>query len=156
MLIDIPLTAIPVKLSPSECPGPHFRKVNSSLPGQNGRHIGRREFHMHFLEWKWQNSDSNFIEICSKESNWLWVSIGSGNGLAPKRRQAITWISADPVHWGNHLVPGDLVVLAISCHVGFEGTHQPECKAWASYQIRKFEGCACAGNTGNIFPVTMG
>ena len=24
--------------------------------------------------------------------------------------------------------------------------------AWASYQIRKFAGCACAGNAGNVFP----
>ena len=24
--------------------------------------------------------------------------------------------------------------------------------AWASYQIRKIEGCACAGNDGNVFP----
>ena len=24
--------------------------------------------------------------------------------------------------------------------------------AWASYQIRKIAGCACAGNTGNVFP----
>ena len=23
---------------------------------------------------------------------------------------------------------------------------------WASYQIRKIEGCACAGNAGNVFP----
>ena len=26
-------------------------------------------------------------------------SIGSGNGLVPNRRQAITWSYADPVHW---------------------------------------------------------
>ena len=25
---------------------------------------------------------------------------------------------------------------------------------WASYQIHKIEGCACAGNAGNVFPVT--
>ena len=25
-------------------------------------------------------------------------------------------------------------------------------KAWASYQIRKIAGCACAGNAGNVFP----
>ena len=31
-------------------------------------------------------------------ANWQKVSIGSGNGLAPVRRQAITWINADPVH----------------------------------------------------------
>ena len=27
--------------------------VNSSPPGQNGRHFGRGQFQMHFLEWKW-------------------------------------------------------------------------------------------------------
>ena len=26
--------------------------VNSSLTGQNGRHFGRRQFQIHFLEWK--------------------------------------------------------------------------------------------------------
>ena len=26
--------------------------IKSSPPGQNGRHYGRRHFHMHFLEWK--------------------------------------------------------------------------------------------------------
>ena len=51
---------------------------------------------MHFLEWKWWNSDSNFPEICSQESNWQYPSISSGNGLAPDRRQAITWTKADP------------------------------------------------------------
>ena len=43
---------------------------NSSPPGENGRHIGIRQFEMHFLESKWQNSDSNVTEICSQESNW--------------------------------------------------------------------------------------
>ena len=27
------------------------------------------------------------------------VSIGSGNGLVPNRRQAITWTNVEPVHW---------------------------------------------------------
>ena len=27
---------------------------------------------------------------------------------------------------------------------------------WASYQIHKIAGCACAGNTGNVFPATAG
>ena len=54
---------------------------------------------MHFLEWKRQNSDSNFTEICYQESNWQQASIGSGNSLAPNRRQAITWTNADPVYW---------------------------------------------------------
>ena len=27
-----------------------------------------------------------------------------------------------------------------------------QCIPWASYQIRKIAGCACAGNAGNVFP----
>ena len=27
-------------------------------------------------------------------------------------------------------------------------------RAWASYQMRKIAGCACAGNAGNVFPAT--
>ena len=27
---------------------------------------------------------------------------------------------------------------------------------WASYQIRKIAGCACAGDAGNVFPATVG
>ena len=53
---------------------------------------------MHFLLWRLQNSDSNLTEICSQEYNWQQASIGSGNGLVPKRPQAITWTNADPVH----------------------------------------------------------
>ena len=43
--------------------------------------------------------ESNFTEMCSQESNWQKASIGSGNGLAPNRRQAIIWTNADPVRW---------------------------------------------------------
>ena len=42
-------------------------QFNSSLPGLHGRHFGRRQFQMHFLEWKWKNSDLNFIVPMS---NW--------------------------------------------------------------------------------------
>ena len=44
------------------------RGLNSSPPAQNGRHFSRRHFQMHFLEWKWKNSDWTFTEICSQES----------------------------------------------------------------------------------------
>ena len=59
----------------------------------------RRHFQIHFLEWKVWYFDSNFTEVCSKGSNWQEVSIGSGDGLALNRWQAITWSNADPVHW---------------------------------------------------------
>ena len=29
-------------------------------------------------------------------------------------------------------------------------------RPWASYQIRQFAVCVCAGNTGNVFPATVG
>ena len=61
---------------------------------KNGRHFaGRRNFQMHFIEWKVLYFDSNFTELC-----WQWVTIASGNGWAPKRRQVIIWTNADPVH----------------------------------------------------------
>ena len=31
--------------------------------------------------------------------NILYSNIGSNNGLAPTRRQAIIWTNADPIHW---------------------------------------------------------
>ena len=40
----------------------------------------------------------HFTEFCSLGSNLHYVSIGSGNGLAPKRRQAIIWTKADLVY----------------------------------------------------------
>ena len=45
-------------------------------------------------------------KICSQESNWQQTSIGSGNGLALNRRQAITWTNADPVRLRIHVAPG--------------------------------------------------
>ena len=38
-------------------------------------------------------------EVCSVGSNWQQPNIGLDNGLAPKRRQAIIWTNADPIHW---------------------------------------------------------
>ena len=37
--------------------------LDSSPPRQNGRQFARRHFQMEFVEWKWQNIDSNFTEI---------------------------------------------------------------------------------------------
>ena len=39
-------------------------------------------------------------------SNWQKVIIGSSNGLAPNRRQAITWTNDGPVHWRIYAVLG--------------------------------------------------
>ena len=52
--------------------------------------------------------------------NWQCTSIGSGNGLAPNRRQAITWTNDDPVHWriyaslGEDELTGDIPFLSLT------------------------------------------
>ena len=46
---------------------------------------------MQFLEWKCVNFNKDFIEICFLGSNQQYLIIGSDNGLAPARRQAIVW-----------------------------------------------------------------
>ena len=37
--------------------------------------------------------DENVIKICWPASNWQYSNIGSENGLAQVRRQAIIWIN---------------------------------------------------------------
>ena len=57
--------------------------------------VCRQHFQMHFIEWKCLYFKSNFTEVSSLGSSWQEVNIGSGNGLAPRRRQAITWTNDD-------------------------------------------------------------
>ena len=54
---------------------------------------------MRFLEWILFYFGSNFTEICSQRSNQQFASIGSDNGLAPNRRQAIIWTNDGLVYW---------------------------------------------------------
>ena len=68
----------------------------SSLPLDKMKAISRMTFWNVFHERKVLHFDLNLTEICSEGSSWQWVSIGAGNGLAPNRRQAITWTNADP------------------------------------------------------------
>ena len=51
--------------------------------------------------------DRNFAEVCSLGPNWQDVSIGSGNGMSPNRRQAITLTNADSVHRLIHAALGE-------------------------------------------------
>ena len=67
--------------------------INSSSPGQNGRQFGRRHFQMLFLEWKYMNFEQ-------------FSSLGSDNGYATTRRQAIIWTNVDPVHRGIYAALG--------------------------------------------------
>ena len=59
-----------------------LQSFDSCSPGQNGRHFGSWHFQLHFIWLQWWDSD------------WQQASIGSGNGLSPVRRQAITWTNA--------------------------------------------------------------
>ena len=48
-----------------------------------------------------------------------------------------------PLIWSPHIPQG--------CFTG-TGNHTLHHGQWASYQIRKIAGCACAENAGNVFP----
>ena len=37
----------------------------------------RKHFQIIFSDWEWFYFDSNFTEVCPKESSWWWISIGS-------------------------------------------------------------------------------
>ena len=64
-------------------------------PEQNGCHFANEIL----ITLSWQKSDYYVIEICSQSrSNRQLVSIDSGNGLAPSRRQIISSINDDPVY----------------------------------------------------------
>ena len=52
-----------------------------------------------YLEWKCLHFNQNFTVFFSYGSCWLQASIGLGNGLAPNRKQAITWTNADQDSW---------------------------------------------------------
>ena len=54
-----------------------------------------------FSRHKIMHCYSNFTEICSCGSIWLYIGIGSCNDLAQSRWQAITWISGDLNLWGH-------------------------------------------------------
>ena len=45
------------------------------------------------------NFNYNFTEIWSLWFNWQYGSIGSDNGLAPDRRQAIIWTNDGLCQW---------------------------------------------------------
>ena len=54
----------------------------------------------------------NRTEICTLGSNWQYDSIGSDNGLAPNRRQAIISTNADLIHWRKHAAVGEVELKA--------------------------------------------
>ena len=61
--------------SPGLSDSTHWGWVNK------GAICGRRHFQLHFIEWKYLNSNENFTEVCALGSNQQYSSIGSDNGL---------------------------------------------------------------------------
>ena len=76
--------------------------------------ISQMNFQIHFLEWKLLYFNSNFTEVCSQKSNWQYASIGSDNGMAPNRRQAIIWDNAVPIHWRIYAALGGEELTAVA------------------------------------------
>ena len=58
----------------------------------------------------WMKTLEFFTGICSLGSNWQYGSIGSDNGLAPNRWQAIIWSNDGMFYWCIHasLGPNEL------------------------------------------------
>ena len=59
-----------------------------------------RRRHFNCISWiKTLNFEWNFAEICPLGYNWQYCNIGSDNGLAPARRQAIIWSNVVMLYW---------------------------------------------------------
>ena len=56
--------------------------------------------------------DLNLTEVCLSGFNKQYAIIGSANGLAPMRQQAINWTNYGLVHWHIHVSP-DLNNIAV-------------------------------------------
>ena len=61
---------------------------NILKPKENGCNFASNIF-IRFIEWKVLHFYSYFTEICFWRTSWQYVNIGSGNVLAPHRRQTI-------------------------------------------------------------------
>ena len=81
------------------------------------------------------------ISLTFERSNWQYVSIGSDNGLAPNRWQAISWVNvnSDP---GRHIPPLDHNFVRLLwpfwttfewCHLVYKGNIE------STYNLRNFE-----------------
>ena len=87
--------------------------INSSLPGQNGRHF----------------VDDNFKCICMNESFVFWLkshwslllrvqlTITQHHGLAPNRRRAIIWTNADSINWRIYATLSLLCMVSLSLSI---------------------------------------
>ena len=61
------------------------------------------------MQVSWQKSlyfDFNLSEVCSKESKWHYINIGSGYGFVHSRCHAITWSNDNPFQEYKYAFPG--------------------------------------------------
>ena len=84
--------------------GDHWRPQTLAEICRNGiccgfRAVAARDKYQGFILLKCFNFHWHFTEVCSSGTNWQLLIIGSGNGLALNRWQAITWTSDDYVLW---------------------------------------------------------
>ena len=96
----------------------------------------RRHFQI-YLQWRCLNFNYNFTEVCSQGSNWLYVSTGSVNGLAPNRRETITRNNADQIHRRIYTALGgdEITKSGRSFHWGLVHLVQSASLCWNSPKI---------------------
>ena len=73
--------------------------VSTLRPRQDGRLFGRRHFQIQIHQWKCFDFDKNLTKMYSLGSNQQHSNIGSDNGLAPNRQQAVIWTNDGLVYW---------------------------------------------------------
>ena len=128
----------------------NLRYFNSSPSGKMDA-ITQTIFSDAFFQWKYLISFEISPELFSQGSNWQYTTIGSDNGLAPKRQQAIFWTNADPIHWRIYDAGAGV------CELGGWGwrgglVYWKYWKTWWRHQMEAFSAllAICAGNS----PVT--
>ena len=85
--------------------------VNSSPPGQNGRHFADDLFRCIFVNEKFFILIKISLKFVSKHLTDNNSAFGLDTGLVPNRQQAIIWSNVDPIHsiytalGGDELIP---------------------------------------------------
>ena len=114
----------------------HLLMIQSSSQAYFGDKMAtilQTTFRSAFPWWKLLNFEKCFIKICSLKSNWQYGSIGSDNGQAPSRWQAIIWTKDGLVDWCIY-VPLALNELKQWFVLSAESKHEENSNAlWKTY-----------------------
>ena len=127
-----------------------------------------RDIYQTTYDWR-MRARVDSIEILLSHHNFLnikcWANIcqminRSGSQPIAVHSKVMVWpIAAVRTCAVSGLAPHYYLIPAICCSL--KNQHLTEFLAWwnytspwASFQIRKLEGCACAGNAGNVLPAT--